>query len=71
MTFILGCKSHGMYNKLDSSYYRKGDRHCRDHKVVGFITSLAISAYLHENCEFEPRIWRGVLDTILCDKVCQ
>jgi hypothetical protein len=21
--------------------------------------------------EFEPRSWRGVLDTTLCDKVCQ
>ena len=21
-------------------------------------------------CEFEPRSWRGVLDTTLCDKVC-
>jgi hypothetical protein len=24
-----------------------------------------------ESCEFEPRSWRGVLDTTLCDKVCQ
>ena len=22
-------------------------------------------------CEFERRSWRGVLDTTLCDKVCQ
>jgi hypothetical protein len=26
----------------------------------------ALKAY-----EFEPRLWRGVLDTTLCDKVCQ
>jgi len=23
------------------------------------------------SCKFEPRSWRGVLDTTLCDKVCQ
>ena len=23
------------------------------------------------SCEFEPYLWRGVLDTTLCDKVCQ
>jgi hypothetical protein len=23
------------------------------------------------DCEFESRSWRGVLDTILCDNVCQ
>ena len=26
----------------------------------------AISAYHHYSCEFEPRSWRGVLDTTLC-----
>ena len=25
----------------------------------------------HWNCEFEPCSWRSVLDTMLCDKVCQ
>ena len=39
--------------------------HCR------FTTTYAISAYHHYSCEFEPRTWRGVLDTTLCDKVCQ
>jgi hypothetical protein len=39
--------------------------------VVGFTTTYAISAYHHQNCEFEPRSWRGVLDTTLCDKVGQ
>ena len=43
----------------------------RDHIVVGFITTCAISAYHHLSCEFEPRSWRGVLDTTLCDQVCQ
>jgi hypothetical protein len=26
---------------------------------------------LQGSLEFEPRSWRGVLDTTLCDKVCQ
>jgi hypothetical protein len=39
--------------------------------VVGFITTCAISACHHYSCEFEPRSWRGVLDTTLCNKVCQ
>jgi hypothetical protein len=42
-----------------------------DHMVVGFITTYTISAYHHESCEFEFRSWRGVLDTTVCDKVCQ
>ena len=37
--------------------------------AVGFTTTCASSAYQHKSCEFEPRSWRGVLDTALCDKV--
>jgi hypothetical protein len=36
-------------------------RRGRDHMVVGFATTT----------EFEPRSLQGVLDTTLCDKVCQ
>jgi len=43
----------------------------RDRMVVGFTTTCAISVYHHSSCEFEPRSWKGVLDTTLCDKVCQ
>ena len=43
----------------------------RDRMVVGFTTTCAVSAYHHQSCEFQPRSWRGVLDTTLCDKVCQ
>jgi hypothetical protein len=43
----------------------------RDRMVVGFIAQVAISAYHLLSCEFEPRSWRGVFDTTLCDKVCQ
>ena len=39
--------------------------------VVAFTTTYGISAYHHQRCEFEYRSWRGVLDTTLCDKVCQ
>jgi len=31
----------------------------------------AISAYRHLSCELESHSWRGVLDTTLCDTVCQ
>ena len=30
-----------------------------------------ISFYHRYSCEFESRLWRGVLVTTLCDKVCQ
>ena len=39
--------------------------------VVGFTTACAISVYHHKNCEFESHSWQGVLNTTLCDKVCQ
>jgi hypothetical protein len=39
--------------------------------VVGFTTTYAISAYHYKSCEFESHSWQGVLDTTLCDKVCQ
>jgi len=40
-------------------------RHGRDLMVIVF--TCAISAYHHWSCEFESRLWRGVLDTALCD----
>jgi len=46
-------------------------RRGRDRMVVGLTTTHAISAYHHTSCEFEPRLWLGVLDTALCDKVGQ
>ena len=39
--------------------------------VVGFTTSWAIGAYHHQRCEFKSCWLRDVLDTTLCDKVCQ
>ena len=46
-------------------------RRGRDRMVVGFTTTYAISVYHHKSCEFESRLWRGVLYTTLCDIVCQ
>ena len=39
----------------------------RDRMVVGFTTTCTISVYHQYCCELEPRSWRGVLDTTLCD----
>jgi hypothetical protein len=43
----------------------------RDRMVVGFTTTSVIIAFHHQSCEFEPRSWRDVLDTTLCDKIRQ
>jgi hypothetical protein len=43
-------------------------RRGRDHIVVGFTTTCAISAYHNLSCEFEPRSWRSVPNTTSCDK---
>jgi hypothetical protein len=48
----------------------RGHRSC-DRMVVGFTTIYAINAYHHKSCEFDSRSWQGVLNIILCDKVCQ
>jgi hypothetical protein len=42
-----------------------------DRMEVGFTTIYAISAYHRSSCEFESCPSRGVLDSTLCDKVCQ
>ena len=36
-------------------YYHLGGPRGRDQMVAVFITTYAISAYLHKCCEFEPR----------------
>ena len=43
----------------------------RDRMVVGFTTTFASNGHNHYSYEFEHRSWRDVLDTTLCDKVCQ
>ena len=39
--------------------------------TVFVITAFVITAYHYWSSEFKFRSWRGVLDTTLCDKVCQ
>ena len=39
--------------------------------VDGHTTTCGISADHYKICDFESRLWRGVLDTTLCDIVCQ
>jgi hypothetical protein len=45
---------------------------CRGEDCMGGLTTTcAMSCYHHSICEFECRLWRGVLDTTLCDIGCQ
>ena len=46
-------------------------RRDRDRMIVGFTATCVISSYNKWICEFESRSWRSVIDTTLCDKVCQ
>ena len=39
--------------------------------VVRYSITYGISVYHYQRCEFEFRPWGGVLDTTVCDKVCQ
>jgi hypothetical protein len=41
------------------------------HMVVGLKHLYTISAYHHKRCDIDSGSWRGVLDIIFCDKVCQ
>jgi len=49
----------------------KRGRRGRDRIVDWSTTTCTFSVYHYYSCEFESRSWRGVLDAILCDKVCQ
>ena len=65
-------KNHGLnFLCVSLSHSDTRGRSDRDRMVVGFITTYEISAYHDSICEFEPLSWRGVIDTTLCDKVCQ
>jgi hypothetical protein len=59
------------YFILDYHYKYTWGRH--DHMVVGITTTIPVqnSAIHHLSCEFGPRSWRVILNTTLCDKVCQ
>jgi hypothetical protein len=56
-----------LYSQYTHSFCSGGCRG-RDRMIVGFTTSCAISVYHLLSCEFEPRSWRSVLGTTLCDK---
>jgi len=43
-------------------------KHCI---VNAFMDSFFLANNYLTKCEFEPRSWQGVLDTTLCDTVCQ
>ena len=61
---LLSC-THRLLNYL--AYQFAGGRRGRDHMVVRLMTTYAISPYHHQRNPLR----RGVLDTKLCDKVCQ
>ena len=44
---------------------------CISEKYYLVLGRAVVSVTRHKSCEFEPRSWRGVLDTTLCDKVSQ
>ena len=54
-----------LHNLICSFYVDNLNFRDRDRMVVGITSTNAIS------CEFESRSWCGILDTELCDKVCQ
>ena len=68
---VVFCRSLFVLLVMVSSVLRFGGNRGRDRMIIGFITTYAISAYDHQSCEFESRSWPSVLDTTLCDKVCQ
>ena len=62
-----------MFLLISQNLFLKTLRGCRgrDRMVVEFTSTCAIGAIHHQRCEFKSHSWRGVLDTTLCDKVCQ
>jgi len=69
-TPYLGLHTHWRAFFVRVSIYIRGHR-SSDRMVIGFTTTYVIGAYYHLSYTFEPRSWRGVLDTTLCDTVCQ
>ena len=65
------CHFYYYYYNYEYIFHEHWGRSGPDCMVVGFTITCAIIVYHHWSCEFKPRSWRGVLDTTLCDKVCQ
>ena len=38
---------------------------------IVIIKLISLTYWISKSCEFDSRLWQGVLDTILCYKVCQ
>ena len=75
LVFVSGLSMHWNVSLELVSSMHPHVSHKRD--VVVVIVLVRFTIYLLDQClsplkfEFEPRTWRGVLDTTLCDKVCQ
>jgi len=50
--------------------YHNDIAYLNNHYQLTFRGVVGVSAYHHYSCEFEPRSWRGVLHTALCDNFC-
>jgi hypothetical protein len=64
-------KNHLKIMKCNSASHSVTGSRGRDHMVVGFITTCAISFHHHQSCVFRIPLRWGVLNAKLCDKVCQ
>jgi hypothetical protein len=71
-TIFINPRSDNHFFWVDKSSCPPYQNSGRDCMVVGFTTTYAISVYdYYKRVEFESRSWQCVLDTTLCDKVCQ
>jgi hypothetical protein len=63
---------HYCLNFVSFHYYfvSKYSLFCMPH-VAWIYNYLCNQCLSHQSCKLEPRSWWGVLDTALCDKVCQ
>jgi hypothetical protein len=44
---------------------------CCGRMIDEFTTTCAINVFPHQSCDLASHSWRSVLDTTLCDQVCQ
>jgi len=57
--------------KKKESYHQRCERPSWPWSYDIWMYEYLCNQCLSPSCKFEPRSWRGVLDTTLCDKVCQ
>jgi hypothetical protein len=61
-------------NFISKSNYKKGEMYIilpQRHLLCTYMILWLFITCRLMHCEFEPRSWRGVLNTTLCDKICQ